>query len=64
MVKFESFNFVGFGGSFEGNLVESQFLRRFELLVDIYYQQVQKRQVLLPLMHSNFCKNSHKTAHV
>jgi truncated hemoglobin YjbI len=39
-------------------------LRRFELLVDIYYQQVQKRQVLLPLMHSNFCKNSHKTAHV
>jgi hypothetical protein len=28
-VKFESFNFVGFGGSFEGNLVESLFLGRF-----------------------------------
>jgi hypothetical protein len=64
MVKFESFKFVGFGGSFEGNLVERQFLRRFKSLVDIRYQQVQKSRVSLPVMHSNFCKKSHKTAHV
>jgi hypothetical protein len=45
MAKFESFKFVGFGGSFEGNLVESQFLRRFYSLVDKGYQQVTKNRV-------------------